>query len=66
MIMLYVKLLILAGAVLAGLGSVYVFKMKPDNPIEETAEEVIKKESGIDVDLTPDSPEKTEEKSSKE
>lgn len=29
-----------------------------DNPIEEAVEEVIKDETGADVDLTPDSPEK--------
>lgn len=29
-----------------------------DNPIEEVAEQVIEKETGQDVDLTPSSPEK--------
>jgi hypothetical protein len=29
-----------------------------DNPIEEIAEQVIEKETGQDVDLTPSSPEK--------
>lgn len=31
---------------------------KPDNIVEEVAEEVIKDETGIKVDLTPSSPEK--------
>jgi len=31
---------------------------KPDNMIEEMAEEVIKDQLGIDVDLTPSTPEK--------
>lgn len=31
---------------------------KDDQPIEEAAEEVIKLETGMDVDLTPGSPEK--------
>lgn len=32
--------------------------IEDDNPIEETVEEVIKSETGLDLDLTPDSPEK--------
>lgn len=47
-------------AVLIGLSSVYFLKMKSDNPIEEIAEEVIKNETGADVDLSPTSPEKKE------
>lgn len=38
------------------------FIKEPDNPIEEIAEEVIKKEIGIDIDLSPDSPEDKESK----
>lgn len=34
------------------------FAFKPDNLVEEAAEEVIKIKTGHDVDLTPDSPEK--------
>lgn len=33
------------------------FIKKSDNPIEEIAEEVIKQETGMDIDLSPDSPE---------
>ncbi len=29
-----------------------------DNPVEEIAEEVIESQTGVDVDLTPNSPEK--------
>jgi hypothetical protein len=61
MIWLYVNILIVAGAIAAGLSSVYIFKMKQDNPIEEKAEEIIKNKTGVDIDLTPQSPEKTEE-----
>ena len=44
---------LIAGIALgAGLSSVYVLKMKPHNPIENIAEAVIKKETGLDVDLS--------------
>ena len=32
--------------------------LKDDNPIEEISEEVIKEETGFNIDLTPNSPEK--------
>lgn len=38
------------------------FKMKDDNFIEEIAESVIKNETGIDIDLTPDTIEQQESK----
>lgn len=38
---------------------------REDNIIEEVAEEILKKETGIDIDITPNSPEKDKnEKSS--
>lgn len=37
------------------------FGFKQDNPVEEVAEEVIKAKTGLDVDLTPNSPEKKDE-----
>ena len=42
-----------------GLGATYFgpYKGRPDNPIEEKCEEVIKDETGVDIDLTPGSPE---------
>ena len=54
------RIIIVIIAVLVGLSSVYFLKMKSDNPIEEIAEEVIKNETGADVDLSPTSPEKKE------
>lgn len=45
---------ILAGATIIGVGSTYFFKMSPDNPVEQIAEEVIKKETGVSVDLSPE------------
>lgn len=33
-----------------------------DNPIEESAEEIIQNATGIDADLTPKTPERTNEK----
>ena len=50
--------LVLSAAVLGFLASRYgPFKGKQDNIIEETAEQVIKDETGIDVDITPTSKE---------
>lgn len=46
---------IIAAATIVGVGSTYIFKMKPDNPVEEVAEAVIKQETGVVVDLSPDS-----------
>lgn len=47
---------IVAGVVAAGVGlaATYYFKMKPDNPIEQAAEMIIKQETGLDIDLSPD------------
>lgn len=49
--------LIIGAAAIVGAASTFVFKMKPDNPIEQVAEEVIKQETGVVVDLSPDSSE---------
>ena len=46
----------MAAAVIVGIGSSFLFK-KQDNVVEEYCEEVIKEETGVDVDLTPGSPE---------
>ena len=60
---LFLKLGIVALATIVGLASTWVFKMKQDNIVEEVAEEVIKKETGITVELTPDpAPTETQEK----
>lgn len=45
-------------ALIVGTVSVMLFKGKHDNPVEEISEMVIHHVSGIDIDLTPTSPEK--------
>ncbi len=49
------KFMIIILAVIIGLTSVYFYG--DDNAIEELSEEIIKTETGIDIDLTPSSPE---------
>lgn len=49
-------LIILLAAAAIGLGAKVVFQ-EDDHPLEEVAEEVIKSQTGIDIDLTPDSKE---------
>lgn len=51
-------IIIVAVAAFIGTGSVYFFKFKEDNKIEEFCEEVIESQIDKDVDLSPDSPEK--------
>ena len=53
-----IPVLIAMGALSGFLAYKYWFNPKDDNPVEELAEEVIKKETGFDIDLTPDSKEK--------
>ena len=50
------KYMILIIVVIIGLGSVYFYG--DDNAVEEISEEILKQETGIDIDLTPSSPEK--------
>ena len=50
------KYIILILVVIIGLGSVYFYG--DDNAVEEISEEILKQETGIDIDLTPSSPEK--------
>lgn len=50
------KYMILILVVIIGLGSVYFYG--DDNVVEEISEEILKQETGIDIDLTPSSPEK--------
>ncbi len=50
------KYMILILVVIIGLGSVYFYG--DDNTVEEISEEILKEETGIDIDLTPSSPEK--------
>lgn len=49
-----IGLIIVGVAVIVGTASRYIFK-RSDNIVEEVAEQVIKKQTGIDVDLSPES-----------
>lgn len=49
-------LLILLGAIIVGVGIAFVTK-KDDTQLEEAAEMIIYQQTGVDVDLTPGSPE---------
>lgn len=52
--------LVIIGAIVGTcvlVGVVSRFFMPDDNPIEEIAEEVIKEYTGVEVDLSPESPE---------
>ncbi len=52
-----VKILAIVLALSVGYGIKYVMpSIKDDNVIEQTAEKVIKDETGVDMDFTPDSP----------
>lgn len=42
---------VLAGSL--GLGLTYYYHLPSDNPVEQIAEEVIKYETGVDIDLSP-------------
>ncbi len=57
-----ISMIVKAGLVAAAIGAAaimhFVFKAKDDNKVEEIAEEVIKKQTDLDVDLSPSSPEK--------
>lgn len=50
------KYMILILVVIIGLSSVYFYG--DDNAVEEISEEILKEETGIDIDLTPASLEK--------
>lgn len=49
---------LIALVVLGGLSTKF---FKDDNPIEEACEEIIKEVTGVEIDLTPESPENNEE-----
>lgn len=51
--MIYSKYFLILLVVLMGVVSTYV--LGDDNPIEEYSEEIIKEETGLDIDLTPNS-----------
>lgn len=50
---IFSKYFVIVGAIIIGILSGYFWYQ--DNPVEEFAEKVIEKETGIDVDLTPKS-----------
>lgn len=59
----FLMALLIAGLAAAlGYSVHYIPGMKDDNPVEEKCEEVIKKETGLDIDLTPKTPEDKESK----
>jgi len=49
------KIIVVMLAIVVGIASYFYgpFKGHFDNPIEEAAEEVIKEETGVNIDLTP-------------
>lgn len=53
---LLVLIVIVSLCVVGGIAS--TFFLGHDNPVEETAEDIIKEKTGVDVDLTPSTPEK--------
>jgi hypothetical protein len=54
-LIIIITVVLVAGVV--AVGSKYFFGMKDDNLIEEMSESVIKEATGVDVDLSPSSPE---------
>lgn len=52
---IFSRYFIILTAIIIGLLSAYFWYQ--DNPIEETSEEIIKEQTGVDVDLTPKTPE---------
>lgn len=56
-ISLLIKIGIAVTAAIVGIGYTFIGKQPQDNPVEETSENVIKQEIGVDVDLSPMTPE---------
>lgn len=56
-IALIIKIALVGISLIGGIGSYYFFKQE-DNAVEEIAEIVIEQQTGFDVDLSPNSPEK--------
>lgn len=42
------------------IGMLSIFIFNDDNAIEEVTEEIIKEETGVDIDISPESPEENE------
>ena len=52
---IFSRYFIAAAAIIIGLLSAYFWYQ--DNPVEEVSEEIIKTQTGIDIDLSPQTPE---------
>lgn len=52
----WIKIAIIGVSAIVGVGSIFVLK-KQDNHVEETCEKIIKDQTGVDVDLSPLTPE---------
>lgn len=48
-----IKIGLIISALVAFAGAKYYFRAPDDNAIEEYAEEIIKEQTGLDIDLTP-------------
>jgi hypothetical protein len=48
------KIVIVIMALMVAGGAKYALQMKNDNPVEQIAESVIKEETGVSIDLSPD------------
>lgn len=57
---LIVKFLVVGSCVGLFFGIRSKFEMRDDSPMEQVLEQVIKQETGLDIDLTPDSPESSQ------
>lgn len=56
---IWAKIMVVGGAILGGAGVKYLWpNYKDDNSVEELIEDAILAETGIEVDITPFSPEK--------
>ena len=55
---IFSRYFIVVAAIIIGLLSAYFWYQ--DNPIEETSEIIIEEQTGVNVDLTPASPEKSQ------
>jgi hypothetical protein len=53
----YKVLLIILSLAAAAATSVGLLKWKDDNPVEELVERYVEHETGVDIDITPNSPE---------
>ena len=52
--LLIAKVLLVIAAAVTGVATYKKFGMKKDNPVEQLAENIIKEQTGIDIDLSPE------------